>query len=189
MMTSTEKTSPVSTYRSQFGEDAMVQQAFDRIGIKHKWCFEVGAMDGETYSNTFHWRSLGWRAVLIESDTRHVEKLREFTSDTVTVIHATIGSTVKLDDLLPGDDYDLGIIDIDGQDYWVWTDMVRVRPRVMIVEYKLHDTSSNIPPRDHDNSSQAGMAAIENLGASKGYRKIGQTPCNLVFVEESEPWD
>ncbi len=87
---------------------------------------------------------------------------------------------------------DLGVIDIDGQDYWVWDGMERYRPRVMLVEHAAgtHDqnkflkrdpTAMFIPEQGDSQKGQASFAAIVELGQSKGYTPLAVTHCNVLF--------
>lgn len=173
---------------SQFGEDGLIEAVFDRIGTKSEWCFEVGAADGLFFSNTKRLRDAGWRAVLIESDNQQHGKLLDHASARVQVVHATISERNKLDDILAGCAapllLDLGVIDIDGQDYWAWSDLQMFRPRVVLIEFAYFNDPLHVPARNsgitHD---QAGLQAIINLGAEKGYTAVAKTYCNVLFVD------
>src|SRR5438132_5987502 len=106
---------------SQFGEDGLIAATFEKIGTKNKWCFEVGAGDGVNLSNTKVLRDAGWTAVLVEADPRLVGKMRDSGEHRWVLCH--IGPD-SLDWILQGyavpKDLDLGVIDIDGQDYHVF---------------------------------------------------------------------
>jgi hypothetical protein len=171
---------------SQFGEDGLIEAVLERIGEQHRWCFEVGASDGALYSNTLRLRDLGWNAVLIEADQFLAEQCRRFENDRVRVIHERIGSE-SLDALLTragSFSYDLGVIDIDGQDYWAWQGMT-CQPRVMLVEFGYWNKPEVIPPRGSpDTDLQASFEAIVNLGREKGYTAVARTYCNVLFVDK-----
>ena len=87
-------------------------------------------------------------------------------------------------------DLDLGVIDIDGQDWWVWHDMTAYAPRVMLVECTYRRPLDRVPDRDEPDRDkggqvhQAGRDAIIELGEAKGYRAVAATPCNVLFVRE-----
>lgn len=178
---------------SQYGEDGLIEAVFDRIGIENRWCFEVGASDGVGNSNTKQWRDAGWHAVLAERDPMLFAKLEGFRSDTVHPICAEVDSHGLEDSLAfhgAPRDLDLGVIDIDGQDYWLWTGMERFQPRVMLVEFSPYVCNSAfVPPVGANGKSgqcQAGVAAIRKLGETKGYVEVAKTYVNLLFVLESE---
>lgn len=172
---------------SQFGEDGLVAAALGRIGIKNQWCFEVGANDGLFYSNTKWMRDDGWNAVLIESVYDHFKKLESHRTDKVHCIHATVGPG-SLDQILATcgapEDLDFGVIDIDGQDYWVWKGMERYRPRLMLVEFCPSQDSEFIPPLGDTSLKQATLGPILALGTEKGYRFLAKTQVNILFGRE-----
>ena len=78
------------------------------------------------------------------------------------------------------------IIDIDGQDYWLWHDLRRFRPRVMLVEIFPHDSGKPVPERGAGPEHQSGLDGIEQLGTEKGYTLVATTHCNALFIETVE---
>lgn len=170
---------------SQFGEDGLIQAVLERIGETNSWCFEVGAADGLFFSNTKRLRDAGWSAVLIEGDRSQAAKCEAYASPRVQVVSERIGGRNSLDSILSGRGapirLDLGVIDIDGQDYWAWSDLQAFRPRVMLVEFIYVGDPSFVPARDGE--GQAGKQAIIDLGISKGYTPLAHTYCNLLFVD------
>lgn len=177
---------------SQFGEDGLIAALFERIGETNRWCFEVGASDGLFYSNTKSLRDQGWSAVLIEANPEHATRCRQFENNQVQVINERIDSE-SLNAILARcgspPNLDLGVIDIDGQDYWAWKALV-YRPRVMLVEYMyLNENMTDpnfVPPLNGE--GQAGLEAIVGLGTEKGYTAIASTFCNVLFVD-STVWE
>lgn len=173
---------------SQFGEDGLIQAVLDKIGERNRWCFEVGAADGLFYSNTKRLRDAEWKAVLIDQHPHNLEAIRNLKERYTIPVQERIGPD-SLDRILTTAgaplDLDFGVIDIDGQDWWVWKGLTRYRPRVMLVEYLyLNDNFTDptfIPERD--GPGQAGRDAIITLGQEKGYTAIASTFCNLLFVE------
>jgi hypothetical protein len=171
---------------SQFGEDGLIAAALERFGEQNRWCFEVGAHDGCFLSNTHRLRCLSWDAVLIEADAEQFEKLRLQASNKVRTIPKRIGLRC-LDGILSEcgapQDIDLGIIDIDGQDYWAWDGLREFEPRLMLVEFEYG--SDDHPPRivGCGEPGQSNCKAIEQLGVQKGYVPLAKTPCNLLFVK------
>jgi FkbM family methyltransferase len=61
MSASTRRRAP---FFSQFGEDEILERIFE--GSAPGTCVEVGAHDGVTGSNTYHFELLGWRCLLVE---------------------------------------------------------------------------------------------------------------------------
>lgn len=171
---------------SQFGEDGLIAACLERFGAKNRWCFEVGANDGLFFSNTHRLRCDGWNAVLIESDPVAFGKLCEHRSEKVRCIRETISGS-SLDCILAEagapHDIDLGVIDIDGQDYWAWHGMRRFVPRLMLVEFEYgSDELPDFVPAV-GGPGQASYAAIHRLGIEKGYVPLVKTTVNLLFVQ------
>ena len=172
---------------TQFGEDGLIEAVFDRIGTTNRYCFEVGANDGLMFSNTKRLRDLGgWRTVLIEADPKLYESLRKLDDPPRT---QTINAKVtpdNFDDILASAGMpqvpDLGVIDIDGQDWWLWQGMTRCSPRVMLVEVTTGRNDDAIPELGAP-SGQAGADHIAALGERKGYDLLARTHCNQLFVK------
>lgn len=182
-----------NTY-SQFGEDGLVAAVFEKIGTTNKQCFEVGASDGTTCSNARALIEQGWSACMIEKDNERYAKLEAMYADnaSVSTVHGCIFPWT-IDDILDGcgfaADMDLGVIDIDEQDFWVWAGMQRHVPRVMLVEYAAYKPRWQIPLIRSDEGEpdirvQAGLGHILALGVAKGYVALAQTPCNVLFCRK-----
>lgn len=166
---------------SQFGEDGLIEAALSHIGESNRWCFEVGAGDGAFLSNTKRLRDAGWNALLVEADAQQFDRLKAHESPSVRVIRETIGPW-SLDRLLADHgapaDLDFGSLDIDGQDFWVWSGMNRYAPRMMLVEFERQPGTLPIL----GGPGQAGRKLIDDLGRSKGYTPVAATYVNLLFV-------
>lgn len=173
-----------NTY-SQFGEDGLIRELLRLIGTENQWCFEIGAADGVFYSNSLQWREQGWQSVLIESSGPQFAKLIDFENEKTHVVHET---ATDLDEILSRYDtpvdLDLGVIDIDGQDYWLWHDMTVYRPRVMLVEFCWQNGDDFIPPRSETDKRQAGEQAMRALAEWKGYDVVAKTYVNLLCVRK-----
>jgi hypothetical protein len=180
----------VGNIYSQFGEDGFVDAALEHIGETNRWCFEVGANDGRYFSNTLRLREQGWSAILIEAEAVHYEKLKEFRSDKVWTVHEKIDSEsldrILLDCGCP-QDLDFGVIDVDGQDYWIWDGLTRFAPRLILIEFEPDELGSTrdsnyIPPVG--GSGQAKLSPIMMLAEAKGYEPLAKTYVNALFARK-----
>jgi hypothetical protein len=190
----------MSGYFSQFGEDEFIKKIFDVIGPTNRWCFEVGAADGIFYSNTRYFIKQGWTGILVESDEKKFSKLLERPESEVGVncFRRAIGIDCSIDDVLQLAEapavLDLVSIDIDGQDYYAWLDMVAFRGRVVVIEFNCYgDNADNLPPRGAPLitipggvKNQAGINVMMQLAESKGYLVLKVTCCNIICVLKSE---
>lgn len=172
---------------SQFGEDGLIAEIFRRIGTTNRQAFEVGAADGKWFSNSRRLIDEGWSACLIEACPTNWAQLDKLDNPPrVNVVHgkAEPSGPNSLDLILSQCGFDtsmdLGVIDVDGQDYYLWNGMLRFQPRVMVVEYDPHADQNFVP--DLNGSGQAGLAAICSVAVSRGYFNAATTPTNMLFV-------
>jgi hypothetical protein len=80
-------------------------------------------------------------------------------------------------------DIDLVVIDVDGQDYYLFNQILQYRPRVVMVEFDHNEDEEFIPTLGGE--GQAGALAIQNLGMGKFYELVHATWCNAIFVQRS----
>ena len=180
---------------SQFGEDGVVDAIFERIGIKNKCCLEVGAADGILFSNTRRLVEAGWDAILVEKDPDQYKKLADNCEKypNVEILNRSVSADprtgVNLDEVLDSfsapEDIDLVCIDIDGQDWHVWNQMIDYRPRVIMIEYNPAMTTGDWVP-SIDGGGQAGIDAIMKLAVSKGYHSIMASAVNAICIRDED---
>lgn len=177
-----------NTY-SQFGEDGLIHACLKKIGVTNRHCFECGAADGRFFSNTLRLREIGWYAVLIEQDPISFEKLIDEFGTESSCLNETVTDMDAVLKLTAIDERpDLGIIDVDGQDWHLWAGMLTYRPRVMVVEVHPIDRDLNapIPQKGPREAGQAGLRLIAMLGHKKNYELVATTYCNAIFIDRQE---
>ena len=175
------------------GEDGIIKRMFEVIGARNKWCVELGALNGTHDSNSWNLiNNEGWSAVLIEGDRTYFEKAAALYKDAPRV-HA-VNSFVSFEgkntlDAVLGRtpiprDFDLLVLDIDGNDYHVWDSLAAYRPRAVCIEF--NPTIPNdilfVQPRDMCVFQGSSLRALFELGARKGYRLVATTDGNAFFV-------
>jgi hypothetical protein len=171
---------------SQWGEDGVLAEIFNRIGTENKWCLECGAADGLFFSNTRTMIEQGWDAVLIESDPDTYERLTRNCSPFggVKCWNAAVDRANTLDNILAANgapaDIDLVSIDIDGQDFYALNAMLRFKPRVVVIEYGQGDPDF-LPTLGGE--GQAGLHKITALAVGKCYVPVWRSATNLIFVK------
>jgi hypothetical protein len=171
---------------SQWGEDGILEEIFNRIGTANKWCLECGAGDGLFMSNTRKLIEDGWTGILIEADANKMERLSTNSAPyEAHCFNVRIGPDDKLDDILASVtapmDIDLVVIDIDGQDFYAWNSMLRYIPRVVVIEYDAHGGDPYFLPT-LGGKGQAGLHQINGLAFGKTYRPVWRSYSNLIFV-------
>jgi len=178
---------------SQFGEDGIIQNLLERLGITNKWCIELGALNGLHHSNT---RRLiaeeGWSGVLIEADPTYFEKLVDLYRDTPRVYPArefvSFEGGHRLDAILARTpipkDPDLLSLDVDGNEYHLLDSLTDYRPRLVVVEF--NPTIPNdvvfVQPRDMSVYQGSSLRALVGLGKRKGYELVAANDTNGFFV-------
>lgn len=89
------------------------------------------------------------------------------------------------------EDPDLISIDVDGQDFWIWSNLV-YRPNVVVIEYNANlgmNESKAIPFNafyewDGTKWFGASLRALDNLGKSKGYVLTYANGVNAFFIRD-----
>ncbi|RHY35455.1 hypothetical protein DYB32_000089 [Aphanomyces invadans] len=189
---------------SQGGEDGVIEKVFSVIGAHEtttgecpdaRWCVEFGAWDGKHLSNT--WKLLyqeNWHGVLIEADKTRCDQMANMYANhsRVQVIHAfvTFEGPMSLDEILQRANaptrVDLISIDIDGADYHIWDSLHAIHPKVVVIEFNPTIPNNVVYIQDKDMSVYHGssLAALVELGKSKGYELVSTTTFNGVFVQQ-----
>jgi hypothetical protein len=191
---------------SQGGEDGVIAQIFDIFEKNHvlqqqKWCVEFGAWDGKHLSNTYNLlynQPSKWSGILIEADLERVNQMKQLYinhSSTVFCCQTflslqeegpnTLTNVLKQFKQLPKD-FDLISIDVDGADYHLWNELVEYHPKVVIIEFNptIPNNVTYIQERSTKINHGSSLAALIQLGKTKGYELISTTTFNAFFVQK-----
>ncbi len=188
---------------SQNGEDGILTEIFQRIGIKDRYFVEFGVGNG-LENNTVFLLDQGWRGSWIEGDAKlakeiHVRLGRFLNEGVLTFLNSFI-TAENIETLFKKMEvpveFDLLSLDIDRNSYHVWKALKAFKPRVVAIEY-----NATFPPsvkwiakydaaRVWNNSAYFGasLKAYEELGKDLGYVLVGCdfAGCNAFFVRETE---
>jgi hypothetical protein len=174
----------------------IIQEITCGITPRSRLCVELGKRNSSRLGNTWRlWRESGWSAVLIEGDRERFLQIEQSITSfpSVKAFHALVAAAGPntLDSLLSRegvspDGVDLLSIDIDGDDYHVWSSLTTYRPRVVVVEY-----NPTIPPELDLVQRQgeyfgASAAALTRLARDKGYELAACTATNCIYVYRDE---
>jgi hypothetical protein len=138
----------------------------------------------------------GWDGLFIEYDHDDFEELQRkyaYNSRVRTICAMVNPQNVEALFAEANVPLDLGIlsIDIDGNDYWVWEAITEYRPAILIVEFNSGISSEEplVQPFNEGNPELstffgANLAALEKLGAAKGYELVhtDMAGVNAFFV-------
>lgn len=182
---------------SQNGEDGVIEEIFRRAGTTNRYVAEFGVGDGSECCSRLLFGG-GWQGLLIEGAPWAIPRIRDlYAGKPVTVTEAFITSE-SIVGLFNGAevpcDPDLLVVDIDGNDYHVLSEILvnGYRPRVIVAEYN----GRWVPPVDwvmpYDAAHQwdgscyegASLVAMARLASQFGYALVGceSRGVNAFFV-------
>ena len=168
---------------SQNGEDGVLFELCSRLSVPHSFVeFGVGqAIQGNCVllSDVF-----GWSGLFIEIEEDDFTGLqakyahREDVQTRCEKITPQNVNSVFSGAAIP-EEFGVLSIDIDGNDYWVWTALERYRPAIVVIEYNAAIPSDEglVQPYDDegwDGTSffGASLRAFEDLARAKGYELV-----------------
>ena len=178
---------------SQNGEDGIIAEIFRRIGAGKRTLVEIGVDDGVQCNTALLVRRRGWRGWMIEGNPQRAAALarnyRRYRKRVRTVEKMIDAENVVplFEELGVPQELDLLSIDVDGNDYWVWTALAAYRPRAIVIEFNIAYPPPALwvieydPSHRFDDTSYYGasLTSMCELGKQLGYAFIG-TDCNVV---------
>lgn len=186
---------------SQYGEDGIIQEIFNRIGTTNKYFIEFGVENGlECNSTNLLYKD--WQGLWIEGSKQSCREVNERFSDLIgqgklaiknAFITAENIESIFKEGGAPAEP-DMLSIDIDYNDYHIWKAVTDFKPRMVVVEYNSTfrpDTRFIVPYKaTHmwDNSSffGASLLSFQELADEKGYCLVGCSfaGTNAFFVRK-----
>ena len=166
--------------------------------MTHHRFIEFGVQDG-TECNSVLLLMAGWSGLWLEADGAAVAQIRELfrpfiDADRLRIVEARVAPDTINALLSDEGDVDLLSIDTDYHDFWLWSALEAIRPRVVVIEYNatlkppLSVTIPYDPAERWDGSSYFGasLSALEKLGRQKGYALVGCcfSGVNAFFVRQ-----
>jgi hypothetical protein len=184
---------------SQNGEDGVIAEILDRVGVQEQFFVEFGVGKGRVGNCLLLADVLAWSGLFIECDSPSFASLSAKYRHNARV--STVQAMVTTDNInrLFTDggcpqDVDVVSIDVDGQDYWLWEALTCVRPRIVVIEYNsgLPADDELVEPRgradgwDNTDYFGASIGALVRLGRAKGYTLAHQEMAgvNAFFVRD-----
>jgi len=170
-------------------EDGIINAIFAKIGTTNKSYVEFGVEDGIECNTRYLLKHKGWTGLLM--DGAHENESLNLRSAFITA--ENIEELFTKYHVPPA--FDLLSIDIDGNDYWVWSAIQQYTPRVVIIEYNAchpwHE-SKTIPYDakfiwNKTDYYGATLQALVKLGKEKGYTLVAKDSygVNAFFVQEA----
>lgn len=189
---------------SQWGEDGIIQFLINNVPIDQRTFVEFGVENYIESNTRFLLQNNNWSGLVIDGSAENIAFIK---NDPIYWKHNLKAECAFVDceninDLLQKngitDDIGLLSIDIDGNDYWVWTAIETVRPRLVICEYNSLFGPSARVTIPYDRSFQrtkahysnlyfgASINALDYLARKKGYSLVyaNSAGCNAFFVRD-----
>jgi hypothetical protein len=187
------------TIFSQYGEDGILEEIFNRIKTENKYYIEFGAGDGFYLSNTANLRvNEGWNGVLFEGN----EKLIQNTNRDELNLHNELIFSDNVNDIF--DKYNvpknIGLlsVDVDGDDAYIIQSInfEKFSPDVIICEFnpglpnhkgiKIIEQKNNLSDSDLHSRGYVGcnIRELYNILTPKGYKFVTSISVNCFFVKE-----
>tara|TARA_R110001592_G_scaffold1706_1_gene10158 strand:- start:7374 stop:8102 length:729 start_codon:yes stop_codon:yes gene_type:complete len=185
--------------RSQDGENRVLNHIFKELKITPKYAVEFGAgqvNDGRGTANiSWFYNQYKCECIFFEAWEK---KYKQSSKKYKPMIKMESISAVNVNEIFEKynvpKDLDIVVIDVDGQDYWIW-EKLKYEPKVLMIEFNPHisieeDKVMHYDP-DHwewrdTNCAYCGasIGALKKLGEKKGYSCVFRTRRNLVFVKK-----
>jgi len=182
---------------SQFGEDGIIEEIFNRLHIKKGFFVEFGAADGVWLSNTRYLVEKGWSGVMIEPSQGPFEQLKANYKDEKNVL--CLNKCVGYDDsdpkaitfdrirdiYFPQQEIDFLSIDIDGLDFLILKSL-KCRPKVIMIESNLfwHPLfTKEVPANVAASNLQQPIPVMIDIARALGYEPVCLT-INLFLVRK-----
>ncbi len=173
---------------SKHGEDGILARIFQLIEPEYKYCVDIGAGDGITWSNTYLLRLQGWNSVLFDrTHERIAAKLyKEFiTAENVNAVLRKYNVQTGID-FLSIDHYN---------EFYIWQKLDPIyRPAVVLIKYNaIHGPDEDKVAKYHpyfcgdgSNYFGASILAMYQLARQKGYSLIyaESIGMSLFFVRD-----
>ena len=188
---------------SQNEEDGIINEIFNRIGTTNKTFVEFGCGNG-LENNTLALLLEDWKGLWIEGSSKHVNNIKEHFGSVIqngqlNAMESFI-TRENINDLITKGldsetkEIDLLVVDIDGNDAHVLSEINVIQPRVIVVEYNARFHPPVLFSVDYDANHVwqgdaymgASLSYLVNVCHEKGYKLVGcdLSGTNAFFIRE-----
>jgi hypothetical protein len=167
---------------SQNGEDGVLVEILNRIGVTNRFFVEFGIQNGAEGNCVLLADVFGWTGVFIEADDDDFADLQaKYAGSRVRTVNDMV-TVARVEEIFRDagvpDEPDVLSIDIDGNDLYVWDALTGFRPRVVVIEYNagIREPGPVAQPHDPDRvwdgsgAFGASLEALDVVAARQGYR-------------------
>ena len=187
---------------SQNGEDGIISEIFNRLGILKGEFIEIGTGDGSE-NNTRLLLELGWKGTWIDGNPKCIKTINNdlgrYISSKNLDVRLNIVDPVNVNSILKeyniSPDIDLLSLDLDLTTHLVWEALSYITPKVLVIEYngffpKNTLWQANFKANESWDGSinmGASLSRIINISEDKNYKFIGTelSGTNAFFIHKS----
>ena len=188
---------------SQWGDDGIINWLTDKIPIKNRIFVEIGTEDYKESNTRFLLKYKNWKGYLIESNDLQVKNINKqsivWKHDlevlNIKVQKKNINKIFK--NLSLPKKIGLLSLDIDSNDYWIWSEIDSIKPTIFVCEFNstFGDKKAISVPYDEDFERKklhysnlafgASLEAFKFMCKKKNYTFIGtnSSGVNAYFVD------
>lgn len=187
---------------SQYGEDGILSEIFNRLKIKNGFFVEFGVETGIECNST-NLLLKKWKGLWIEGSKKYYDIIsedfsKEISEKTLSVVNTFVSpeniETIFNQKNIPLD-FDLLSIDIDYNDFHIWKSINKYNPKVIVIEYNATFDAQTEFVVDYKETGNDGiftshfgasLYSLELLGKEKGYCLVGcsYSGVNAFFVRQ-----
>jgi hypothetical protein len=186
---------------SQNGEDGIIEEIFNRIGVTNRFFVEFGTESGVETNSTYLLYK-GWQGVFMDGGEKNIKDVHKNFSSAISEgrlrAFCNFITAENIENLFKNanvpKEFDFLSIDIDRNDYYIWEAIKTFRPRVVCIEYNavFRPGCEFIVPYEPtavwDGTSNFGSSieSLYKLGIQKGYKLVACcfAGVNAFFVRE-----
>ncbi len=170
---------------SQHGEQSIMADILEQMGLDTGTIVDLGAGDGWTISNSRRLLELGWKGVLIDVNGHGDRDVHEHFLTRENVVAIVSQYTDRVDVLT---------IDLDGNDYWILYALLEsMSPSLIVCEINTRFEEAEAvaivydPAHKYDGTDYYGMSmgAVRHLCDKFGYALVDYNGLNAFMVRSN----
>lgn len=191
---------------SEWGDDGIIQYLIRSIDIQNKSFIEFGVENYKEANTRFLLINNNWKGLIIDNSEDNIRQIRneeiywryDLTAKTAWITKDNINQLIE--EASFSGEIGLLVIDIDGNDYWVWKAIEAAESVIIVVEYNSIfgiDRAITVPYDQQFNRTKAhysnlyfgaSLLSLCDLAEEKGYCFIGcnSNGNNAYFVRKDK---
>ena len=187
---------------SQWGEDGIIQHLIREVPIPRRLFVEFGVENYLESNTRFLLTNDQWAGLVMDGAAENIAFIKQdpIYWEANLKAHCAFITRENINDLLRenGIEGDIGLlsIDVDGNDYWIWSAIDAISPRIVICEYNTLWGPREAVTLPYDAGFERGkahfskvyfgasIAALDHCARRKGYTLVGSNAAggNAFFV-------